>query len=105
MKPDEEGNSFIDLLAARFGKGFRMSLLAQKSGEVRHQKMIENRVFEAIKDHNPEIKLALTALDKFGLGDLATPENMPALIQVANKYGLFGVLGNTPGKSRSDGVM
>jgi hypothetical protein len=76
-----------------------MSLLAQKSGEVRHMKAIEKRVFEAIKEKSPELKLALGALDKLGLGDLATPENLPALIQVANKYGLFGMFQGVQGKS------
>lgn len=86
----ETGVNFVDALAARFGKGFRMSLLAQKSGEARHTQMIENRVFDAMKDQSPELKLGLQALDKFGLGDLATPENLPALLQIAQKYGLFG---------------
>lgn len=94
MEPDEEGKNGIDRIAERFGTSFRMSLMAQKSGQVRHEKMIENRVFEAVKENSPEIKIALQVLEKVGLSDLATPENMPALLNLANKYGLFGMMGN-----------
>lgn len=96
--PDaESGMSFIDALGARLGQGFRMSLLAQKSANVRHEKMIETRVFDALKNNSPELKIGLQALDQLGLGDLATPENLPALLQVAQKYGIFGqFLGQSP---------
>lgn len=108
LTPNKEGVSVLDgiveKVAARFGQGFRMSLMAQKSGEVRHNKAIENRVFEAVIDKSPEMKIAMKALEQLGLDDLATPENMPALIQIANKYGIFGMLkGNSPGSSQ--GVM
>lgn len=99
LEPDEQGKNVVDYLADRFGKGFRMSLLAQKSGEVRHEKAIEKRVFQAVMDKSPEMKIGLKVLDEFGLGDLATPENLPALIQIANKYGLFGMLKGNPNRS------
>lgn len=100
LEPDAEGHNIVDVIADRFGKGFRMSLLAQKSGDVRHEKMIENRVFEAAMDKSPELKLGMQVLDQLGLGDLATPENLPSLLQLANKYGLFGMLkGNSPGEN------
>lgn len=109
LTPDpESGMNFVDALAARFGKGFRMSLLAQKSGEARHEKMIEGRVFEAVKANSPEIQLGVTALDKLGLGDLVTAENMPALLKVAQKYGVFdnflGSRGSETPNSRPKGV-
>lgn len=108
LAPNKEGVSVLDgvveKIAERFGRGFRMSLMAQKSGEVRHTKAIENRVFEAVVDKSPEMKMAMKVLEQLGLDDLATPENMPALLQIANKYGLFGMLGgNSP--SSSQGVM
>ena len=102
LLPDESGNNFVDLLAQRFGKGFRMSLMAQKSGEARHHKMIENRVFDALKQNSPELNLGLKALEQFGLGDLATPENLPALLQVAQKYGLFGSFINENKQNRGN---
>jgi len=103
LQPDEEGKNIVDYLAERFGKGFRMSLLAQKSGEVRHERAIEKRVFQAVVDKSPEMKIGLKVLDEFGLGDLATPENLPALLQIANKYGLFGSMkGNSPGESHGN---
>lgn len=109
LKPDEQGNSLIDgiveKLAQRFGQGFRMSLMAQKSGEVRHHKAIEERVFKAVVDKSPEMKIGMKVLDELGLSDLATPENLPALLQIANKYGVFGMFrGNSPGSSL-EGVM
>jgi len=110
LEPDEEGKNIVDYLAERFGQGFRMSLLAQKSGEVRHEKGIEKRVFQAVMDKSPEMKIGLKVLDELGLGDLATPENMPALLKIAQKYGVFDmfggmVKGNSPGESHSQGVM
>lgn len=92
LEPDAEGKNVVDHIADRFGKGFRMSLLAQKSGEARHQKAIENRVFEAVMEKSPEMKIGMKVLDELGLGDLATPENLPALLEIANKYGLFGLV-------------
>ncbi len=104
MTPDPEtGQNFVDSLAARFGKGFRMSLLAQKSGEARHQTMIENRVFAAAKERIPELQVGLAALDGLGLGDLATPENLPALYQVARKYGLLDGVFNKKAANRGNG--
>ena len=104
LEPDEEGKNLVDHLADRFGRGFRMSLLAQKSGEVRHEKMLEKRVFEAVKSNSPELQLGLKALEQFGLGDLATPENLPALLALANKYNLFGMMKGNPG-SQGSGEM
>lgn len=92
----ESGMSFVDALGAKLGTGFRMSLLAQKSADARHMKMVEGRVFDALKENSPEIQVGLQVLEKLGLDDLATPENLPALMQVAQKYGLFGQLGAQP---------
>ena len=108
LQPDEEGKNLVDHLADRFGRGFRMSLLSQKSGEVRHEKMLEKRVFDAAMEKSPEMKIGMQVLDKLGLGDLATPENIPALFKLADKYGLLGMLkGNSPGSesSHGEGVM
>ena len=80
-----------------------MSLLAQKSGEVRHQKAIENRVFQAVMDNSPEMKIGMKVLEQIGLGDLATPENLPALLQIVQKYNLFGMLQGNPGKREGYG--
>ena len=102
MAPDpESGLNLIDMLAARFGKGFRMSLLAKKSGDARHESMIENRVFSAAKEQIPELQIGMAALEQFGLGDLATPENLPALYKIAQKYGLLG--GGLTGKPQNNG--
>jgi len=106
LEPDEEGKNIVDHLADRFGRGFRMSLLAQKSGDARHEKMIEGRVFEAALEKSPELKIGMKVMEEFGLGDLMTPENMPALLKLANKYGLFGMMkGNSPGEGHGQGVM
>ena len=91
LQVDEQGKNLVDHLAERFGKGFRMSLLAQKSGEARHEKMLENRIIGAMMDKSPELKIAMAGLKQFGLEDIATPENMPALLKLAHKYGLFGM--------------
>jgi len=108
LEPDEEGKNLVDHLGARFGQGFRMSLLAQKSGQVRHEKGIEKRVFQAVMDKSPEMKIGMKILEELGLDDLATPENMPALLSVAKKYGVFDMFGgflkgNSPGSESGHG--
>jgi len=107
LEPDEEGKNIVDHLADRFGKGFRMSLIGAKGNETKHEKMIEKRVFDAAVEKSPELKIGMKVMEEFGLGDLMTPENMPALLKIANKYGLFGLMrGNSPGEpSHGPGVM
>jgi hypothetical protein len=97
----------VDAIGARLGASIKGGLMGHASGEARHEKMIEKRVFSAVLDKSPEMKIGMKVLDQFGLGDLATPENLPALLQIANKYGLFGLLkGNSPGESsHGEGVM
>lgn len=101
FKPDEEGKNIVDLIGEKFGRSFRMSLLAQKSGDVRHAKMIESRVMSAAVDHVPELKMGLKILKQFGLEDLANSEDLPYLLQLAKKYGIFGNLGLGPQKEKS----
>jgi len=96
----------VDLIGERLGASIKGGLMGHASGEARHERAIEKRVFQAVVDKSPEMKIGLKVLDEFGLGDLATPENLPALLQIANKYGLFGLMkGNSPGESHGQGVM
>jgi len=106
FEPDENGQNMVDMIGNRLGASIKGGLMGHKSGEVRHERAIEKRVFQAVVDKSPEMKIGLKVLDEFGLGDLATPENLPALLQIANKYGLFGMMkGNSPGESHGQGVM
>ena len=98
FKPDEDGKNMIDMVGVRLGASIKGGLMGHASGEARHQKALEGRVFQAVMDKSPELKIGMAALEQFGLGDLATPENLPALMQLAQKYGLFGMLkGQNPG--------
>jgi len=106
FEPDENGQNMVDMIGVRLGASIKGGLMGHKSGEVRHERAIEKRVFQAVVDKSPEMKIGLKVLDEFGLGDLATPENLPALLQIANKYGLFGMMkGNSPGEGHGQGVM
>ena len=107
FEPDKDGQNMVDLIGERLGRSIKGGLMGHRSGEVRHERAIEKRVFQAVVDKSPEMKIGLKVLDEFGLGDLATPENLPALLQIANKYGLFGLMkGNSPGESgHGQGVM
>jgi len=114
LKPGEAGISLldgvVDKISDRFGKGFRMSLMAQKSGEVRHGKAIEKRVFDAIKEKVPEVRLGIKAAEQFGLGDLVEdPEDAMALMSVLQRFGIDPMAflrGNSPGEpSHGQGVM
>ncbi len=103
LEPDESGKNMVDLVGERLGASIKGGLMGHRSGEVRHEKAIEKRVFQAVIDKSPEMKIGLKALEEFGLGDLATPENLPALLQIANKYGLFSLVkGNSPGQGQGE---
>jgi len=103
LEPDEQGKNMVDLIGERLGKSIKGGLMGHASGEARHQKVLESRVFSAVLDKSPELKIGMKALEQFGLGDLATPENMPALLQLAQKYGLFGLLKGSGGSSPNPG--
>ena len=97
LEPGEDGKNMVDLIGERLGASIKGGLMGHASGEARHQKALEGRVFQAVMDKSPELKIGVAALEQFGLGDLATPENLPALMQIAQKYGLFGMLKGNPG--------
>lgn len=100
FEPDAEGHNLVDTIGERLGASIKGGLMGHRSAEVRHEKMLEKRVFSAALEKIPELKIGMQALDSFGLGDLATAENLPALLQLANKYGLLGMMkGNSPGES------
>jgi len=106
FEPDKDGQNMVDMIGNRLGASIKGGLMGHKSGEVRHERAMEKRVFQAVVDKSPEMKIGLQVLDELGLGDLATPENLPTLLQIANKYGLFGLMkGNSPGESHGQGVM
>jgi len=82
--------SNIDVLSNMVGlamaKGMRNAYAGEKSGDVRMQKGIDGKVFEAIQDANPEMKIIGTALEHLGLGDLNTPELLPYAAKALGKY-------------------
>jgi len=100
FEPDENGKNMVDQIGARLGASIKGSFMGQRSGEVRHEKMLETRVFDAAVENIPELKIGMAALEKLGLGDIATAENAPALLGLAQKWGLLGFLGkkNNPGQ-------
>ena len=99
LEPDDQGRNMVDALGERLGRSIKGGLMGHASGEARHEKMLEKRVIGALMDNSPEMKIGMQVLDKFGLGDIATPENLPALLNLANKYGLFGLLKGNPDRS------
>ena len=105
LEPDEQGKNMVDLIGERLGKSIKGGLMGHASGEARHEKMLEGRVFQAVMDKSPELKIGMQVLDQFGLGDLATPENLPALMQIAQKYGLFGLLKGNPSAGSNPAVI
>ena len=100
LEPDDKGQNMVDVIGQRLGASIKGGLMGHASGEARHEKMLETRVIGAMMEKSPELKIGMQVLDQLGLGDIATPENLPALINLANKYGLFGML---KGKNPSSG--
>jgi len=104
FEPDENGQNMVDMIGVRLGASIKGGLMGHRSGEVRHEKALEKRVLQAVMDKSPEMKIGMQVLEEVGLGDLATPENMPALMTLAKKYGVFDMIpgllkGNSPGES------
>lgn len=103
----EESPCNLDVLASRFASAMVGNLnrveAGMKSGEVRHLRAIDNRVLEAVKTNNPDIRVATRILEELGLGDLT--ENQEDLKYVLEKYGGMLGMGNNggdqPGQSRS----
>ena len=86
--PDEPCNGEVigSIIGSSMAKSMRNAYAGEKSGDVRLQKGIDGKVFEAIQDANPEMKLIGTALDRLGLGDLNTPELLPYAAKALGKY-------------------
>ena len=103
LEPGEDGKTGLDMIGEKLGRSIKGGLMGHASGEARHEKMLETRVIGALMDKSPEMKIGMQVLEKFGLGDIATPENIPALLSLANKYGLFGMLKGNPSQSEGYG--
>lgn len=107
LQPDKDGVSMMDHLGQNLGMSIKAGLMGQRSGQVRHGKMIEKRVFEAVKENIPEVKIGLKLAEKFGLGDLVEdPADAYAVMQVLkNRFGidaasfLKGGAGSNPANS------
>jgi hypothetical protein len=80
------------------------SMKGQMSGDVRHQKGVDGQIFEALENANPQMKAITIFLDKLGLGDLATPEELPYVLNWLQKnQALGGAMqndGHSSGSSR-----
>lgn len=92
-KEKDEDETNLEIITSMIGKTFyasvNSSLAGQKSGDVRLQQSVDNRVFDAVKENNPELKLLVTVLEKLGLGDLTTPELLPLAASSVQRLGLF----------------
>jgi len=114
LKPDKEGHSMLDGIGERIGVSIKMGFMGQKSGVVRHNKMIEGRVFDAIKENVPEIKIGLKIAEKVGLGDLMEdPADAMAVMGILkNRFGIDvtsflkqGNPANHPGRESKPGTV
>lgn len=84
----------LEVLAQTAGRAMfssaSASMKAGMSGDVRHQNGIDKQLFAAMQNSNPEMKAISVFLDKLGLGDLASPEEMPYVINWLQKNQLLG---------------
>ena len=96
----EDAPMMLDVLAARIG---RMMFQAQRavtgqehSVEARHFNSVDEKVFEALKNNNPEVRIIANVLEQLGLGDLVNEKDLPYIMQ---KYGKTMGLGQIQGSS------
>jgi len=98
-KEAEDKPSNLEILTALTGqnlaKSMRLSAAAEISGDVRHEKAIENRVMEAVKTSMPDSEV-FWVLEKLGLADLTSPEDVAVVMRVVKRLGIDKVLGGVP---------
>jgi len=101
---EEDAPMMIDVLAARIGKMFfqsqRFTTMQEGSVEARHFNGVDEKVFEALKNNNPEVRIVARILEELGLGDLVNEKDLPYVMQ---KYGRTLGLGQR-GVPSNDGV-
>jgi len=94
---EEDAPMMIDVLAARVGKMFfqsqRFTTMQEGSVEARHFNNVDEKVFEALKNNNPEVRIVARILEELGLGDLVNEKDLPYVMQ---KYGRTLGLGQNP---------
>ena len=98
------------MLASRFASAMVGNInrveAGRSSGEVRHQSMVDNKIFAAVKENNPDVAELNFWLEKVGLGELADPAEMKYVIKALEKYGLGSLLGaKNTGSMSNNGRM
>lgn len=105
-KEAEDKPSNLEILTQLTGqnlaKSMRLSAAAEVSGDVRHEKAIENRVMEAVKTNMPDSEV-FWILEKLGLADVTSPEDIAIVMRVVKRLGLDKILSGGQGQSRGGG--
>lgn len=105
---ENEGEpSNLDVVADRVAHAMVVGVSAQAaglaSGDSRRKSMVENKLFNAVSNANPNMKVIGMILEKLGLEELNSPELMPYVIDFFRKNGGTGLLGqglsSRPGKA------
>lgn len=108
FRESEEEPTNLDVVASRVGSAMVSSINrvegGLKSGEVRHQNMVDNKILAAVKVHNPDVADINFWLEKLGLGELASPEEIKYVMRSLERLGLGNLLGTrAQSSSKSDG--
>lgn len=103
---EKEGDpSNLDVLSRRFAHamvvGVNAQVAGQKSGDVRRQSMVDNKLFSAIQQANPDAKAIGIFLEKIGLEELNVPEFMPMVLNYLRKNGGSSFSGSNPSSHSS----
>lgn len=90
LESDGEGQpNNLDVLSSRFASAMVGNInrvdAGMKSGEVRHQKMIDNKIFGAMSAQNPDMRIVTRILTELGLEDLANAEDLPYVLNWLRK--------------------
>jgi len=106
-KRPEDQLSNLEFLSAKVGQTLYASLrsgsAAVSSGEKRHENMVENRTLEALEASDPEMKMLKSVFERLGLDDLWNPSDIPAVVNVLRKHGVFGQAGSNPSRETQVG--
>jgi len=108
LESDGEGQpTNLDVVSRRFASAMVGNInrvdAGMKSGEVRRQKMIDNKIFGAMNAKNPEMRVVTRLLEEIGLEDLANAEDLPYVLNWLRKnQGLgFNQMHNSSSKQQT----
>lgn len=96
LEPREDGVNNLQAISSHVANamvvGINSQAAGRASGDARHQKMVDNKLFNALSAANPDLGMIKAFLTKIGLEELATSEQLPYVMRFLKKSNLLPFL-------------